>query len=183
MENNASFNRFTIPFRWGIIISIVSILLFTIYSMFMMTTAGMWGTMGFGVFSFILTMLLLGAMAMQQRKAMGGFITFKEAFSAVFVSILIIVIVSQLYATVYTTWIDPEYYDKSREMSENMVMQLGGDEEASELAAAKAEESIEKQKSFSGKLMGALFSIILYSLFGFIIAAVVKRNKPEHLQG
>lgn len=168
--------------RWGIIAAIVSILTFTIFSMFLMTTIGMWGAAIFGILSFVLTMLLFTAMAFQQRKAMGGYITFKEAFSAIFVSILIFVVVSNVYTAIYTNWIDPEYYERSLEMSQKMVVQIGADEEASELAAAKAEEQMEKQKSLSGQLMGGLRSIILYSLFGFIIAAIVKRNKPEHLQ-
>lgn len=182
MENNAEFNRFTIPLRWGLIIGIVSILTFTIYSMFMMMTVGVWGGMGFLFISFVITMILMAVMATQQRKAMGGYITFKEAFSAIFVCILVVVVLYQLYAAVYTTWIDPEYYDKQLEMSNKMTIEIGASEEQAELAATRAEEQIENQKSFGGKLMGVLLSIILYSLFGFIIAAIVKRNKPEHLQ-
>lgn len=182
MESNTAFNRFTIPLRWGLIVGFVSILLFTIYSMFMMETAGMWGAAGFGIFSFILMMVLLSIMALQQRKAMGGFITFKEAFSAIFVSILIVVVMSQVYSAIYTNLIDPEYYEKTLQMSQNMTLQLGASEEATEQAIAQAEEQIEKQKSVGGILMSAMFTIILYSLFGFIIAAVVKKNKPEHLQ-
>ncbi|MBW7912377.1 MAG: DUF4199 domain-containing protein [Taibaiella sp.] len=182
MENNADFNRFTIPLRWGLIIGFVSILLFTIYSMFMMETAGMLVAGGFGVFSFILMMILLTVMAFAQRKAIGGFITFKDAFSAVFVSILIVVVMSQLYTIIYTNFIDPEYYEKTLQMTQNMTIQLGVPDDAADEAFTKAEEQIEKQKSVSGILMSAMFQIILYSLFGFIIAAIVKRNKPEHLQ-
>jgi hypothetical protein len=63
-----------------------------------------------------------------------------------------------------------------------MTIQLGASDEAAEQAIANAEEQIEKQKSVGGILMSMMFQIILYSLFGFIIAAIVKRNKPEHLQ-
>ncbi len=121
-------------------------------------------------------------MAFAQRKAMGGFITFKEAFSAIFVSILIVVGMSQLYSVIYTNLIDPEYYEKTLQMSQNMTIQMGASEEVAEQAMTNAEEQIAKQKSVGGILMSAMFQIILYSLFGFIIAAIVKRNKPEHLQ-
>lgn len=182
MENNTEFNRFTIPLRWGLIIGFVSILLFTIYSMFLMETAGIFGATGFAIFSFILMMILLTVMAFEQRKAMGGFIPFKDAFSAVFVSILIVVIMSQLYTVIYTNLIDPEYYEKTLQMSQNMTIQLGASEEAAEQAIASAEETIERQKSIGGILMSTMLQVILYSLFGFIIAAIVKRSKPEHLQ-
>ena len=140
------------------------------------------GSSGLWYISFVLMMILLTVMAFAQRKAMGGFITFKEAFSAIFVSILIVVIMSQLYSVIYTNLIDPEYYEKTLQMSENMTIQLGASDEAAEQAIANAEEQIEKQKSVGGILMSMMFQIILYSLFGFIIAAIVKRNKPEHLQ-
>lgn len=182
MENQATtpFNRFAIPVRWGIIISIVSIFITTIYGMFIMQSMGMMGMGIFGVLTFITMMLLLTAMAFQQRKAMGGYITFKEAFQAIFVSILIVTAVSAIYTFIYTNYIDTEYFEKTREMSIKMATSFGG-EDARELAEAEADKQIEKQKGISGVFMGLLTSIILYSLFGFIIAAIVKRKKPEHL--
>jgi len=182
MENSTSFNKFAIPLRWGLIIGIVSILLFTVYSMFLMTSMGIWGTMGLGVFSFVIIMILLGVMAMQQRKGMGGFITFREAFSAVFISILVMVVLSQLYTYIYMNFIDPDYFERMREMSLDMAYTFGGTDEQADMAAEQVEKQIEKQKNISSIFMGMAGSVILYSLFGFIIAAVVKRNKPEHLQ-
>lgn len=182
MENNTEFNRFTIPLRWGLIIGFVSIFLFTIYSMFLMTSMGIWGTLTWGVFSFIIIMILLAVMALQQRKEMGGFINFREAFSAVFVSILIIVVLSQLYTYVYMNFIDPDYFERMREMSLNMAYSFGGSDEQADMAAEQVEKQIEKQRNISSIFIGMAGSVILYSLFGFIIAAVVKKKKPEHLQ-
>lgn len=182
MENQSAmpFNKFAIPLKWAVIISIVSIFITTIYGMFLMQSMGVMGMGIFGVLTFIIMMLLVTAMAFQQRKAMGGFITFKEAFQAIFVTILIITAVSTVYTFIYTNYIDTEYFDKTREMSLKMATAFGGDE-AREMAEAEVDKQIEKQKGISGVFMGMLTSIILYSLFGFIIAAIVKRKKPEHL--
>lgn len=182
MEDNTGqqFNKFSIPLTWGVITGVVSILIFTIYSMFLMSSMGFMGTTVIGVLSFIVVMVLLLVMSLQQRKAMGGFISFKEAFQGLFIAILIVVAISNIYTVIYTNWIDPQYFDKVKEMSVSMVSGLG-DEEAADAVAEKMDEEFEKQKSFSRQMLGFAGSVILYSLFGFIIAAVVKRNKPEHL--
>lgn len=179
MDNTTQeFNKFTIPVRWGIIISIISVFITTIYGMFMMKSMGIMGASIVGVLTFITMMLLLLVMGTQQRKAMGGFITFREAFSAIFVSILIVVVVSSVYQYIYTHFIDPNYFETMREMSVKMSTSLGVDADKAEAASM---EQIEKQKGVSSIFLGIATSLVLYSLFGFIIAAIVKRNKPEHL--
>lgn len=182
MDNSAGqdFNKFSIPLTWGIVTGIASILLFTVYSMFLMESMGFMGASVFGILSFVVVMLILLLMATQQRKAMGGYITFKEAFQAIFIAILIVVAMSTIYSYIYTNWIDPEYFERTKEMSIRMAGSFGGDEVA-EKAAEQAEAQIDKQNSFSGRALGFAISVVLYSLFGFIIAAIVKRNKPEHL--
>jgi len=181
MDNTTQeFNRFSIPLKWGLIIGLVSMFITTIYGLFIMQSLGMMGMGIFGVVSFIIFMLLLLYMATEQRKAMGGYITFREAFSAIFVSILIIVSITTVYTYIYTHFIDDTYFEKVRDMSVNMAASFGGDE-AREAAEAAADEQMEKQKGIGGTMIGFATSIILYSLFGFIIAAIVKRNKPEHL--
>ena len=179
MDNTTQeFNKFTIPVRWGIIISIISVFITTIYGMFMMKSMGIMGASIVGVLTFITMMLLLLVMGTQQRKAMGGFITFREAFSGIFVSILIVVVVSSVYQYIYTHFIDPNYFETMREMSVKMSTSLGVDADKAESASM---EQIEKQKGVSSIFLGIATSLVLYSLFGFIIAAIVKRNKPEHL--
>lgn len=179
--NGQEFNKFSIPVYWGLIIGFISIFTFTIYSMFMMESAGIWGASALGIFSFLLMLILLGVMATKQRTAMGGYITFREAFQGIFVSILIITLMSQVYSIIYSTWIDPEYFEKMKEMQLNMTYKLGGSEEAMTKAEEKIEEQMNEKNSIKNILIGMSTSLILYSLFGFIVAAIVKRNKPEHL--
>lgn len=181
MENAQDFNKNALPLRWGLIIGIVSVFIFTIYNMFLMESAGMWGATGLGLFSFILMMILFGVMASQQRKAMGGYITFKQAFQAIFLSILVVVLISNLYSFIYTKWIDPEYYEKMKEMSMNVTYKLGGSEEAVEEAEAAFDDRMGDPHSPGKILLGVAMQLVFYSLFGFIVAAIVKRNKPEHL--
>ncbi len=179
-DTNNNFNKFTIPLRWGVVIGIVQIFIFTIYSMFLMSSARPWGAFGLMFVTFAVCMILLGVMGVQQRKAMGGFINFKQAFQGIFVSILIMIVISQVYSIIYTNFIDPEYYEKSKAMSIELASSFGNEKVTNE-AIERAEEQIERQKSFSGQAMGFALSIIFYSIFGFIIAAIVKKDKPAHL--
>lgn len=180
-QQSETFNKFALPIQWGVIIGIVGIIIFTAFSMFMAGKMQMTGSIVMGMSSFIIIMLLLLVMANQQKKAMGGYITFKQAFQAVFVSILIIVAMSQIYSLIYVYWIDPDYIERAKDMASSFSVTIGGDSGASARQAQAVEESIDNQYSLSGQLLSFAGSVILYSLFGFIIAAVVKRNKPEHL--
>lgn len=177
---NTNFNKFAIPLRWGIVAGIASILMFTVYSMFLMGSMGFMGSTIFAFVSFAVCLLLVGLMAAQQRKAMGGYITFKEAFQGIFVTILIMIIISQVYSIIYTNFIDPAYFEKVKVMSTKLATQIGG-EEAADIAAERAEQQIEGQRSIAGIFLQLAGSIILYSIFGFIIAAIVKKEKPAHL--
>lgn len=183
MENTSGqeFNKHALPIRWGIIISIILIFMTTIHGLFLMESMGLMGVGVMSFLSFVIAMIFLLVMATQQRKAMGGFITFKEAFSAIFVSILIIAVLTNIYSLVYTNWIDPAYMEKMKNMTVSFSSNMGG-EEAADQSAMQFEEQMEKKNSIGSILQGLAFTIILYSLFGFIVAAIVKRKKPEHLQ-
>lgn len=182
MENPAEqdFNRFALPVRWGIIISILLIFITTIHGMFFLESMGMMGVGIISFLSFVIAMVLLLVMATQQRKAMGSYITFKEAFSAIFVSILIICVITNIYTYAYTNWIDPDYTEKVKNITVTFSGNMGG-EEAANQAADQFDKQMDEKNSISSILLGLATTIILYSLFGFIIAAIVKRKKPAHI--
>src|SRR5688500_6069530 len=104
-QPTSDFNRFSIPVKWGLIIGILSCILATINFMFIINNY-----VAFLVFTFVMyvvTIILYGVTGVQQRKAMGGYITFKEAFQAIFLAILISTIITSVYGVIYTKFIDP----------------------------------------------------------------------------
>src|SRR5690606_7516013 len=103
------YNRFELPVKWGLIIGIISILLFTIYAMFLLELMGITGSIVLGIVTFLIMMVMLGVMATQRRKDLGGYITLREAFQPIFIAILIIVVLSSIYNVLYTSVIDPEF--------------------------------------------------------------------------
>lgn len=173
-------SRNTIPIRWGVIIALVTVILSTIMLMFM--TDNM---MTFWVFSIVLLavpVVLYGIGAAQQRKAIGGYIEFKEAFRAVFIMILINVVISTIYGFIYKEFIDPEYIDRLRTAMTNFIANANMPQERADEMYQQFDEKMAQQSSVSATFMNILIQIIVYSIFGFIIAAIVKKKRPEQGQ-
>src|ERR1043165_6375526 len=105
--------RFDIPVKWGFIIGIIGIIMITVENMFLIKNYYMF--MGGYIVIFIITVILYGIVGGQQRKAMGGYISFKDAFQAIFVAILISVSLTTIYSIIYVKLIDPGMMDKIKE--------------------------------------------------------------------
>lgn len=186
MEANHKSYVTSTALKWGILISIISVIIFTVVSMFLMGNMGIIGTAVVSILSFLLILVLLGVMATQIRKSVGGYMTLRETFRPIFIAILIMVTVTTVYNLVYVKWIDPTYYDRIKESTINASIKIGGDDDE-EASARQAEEMYEKRMEDKDKptsiLLGFAGTIVVYSLFGFIVAAIVKRNPPEHASG
>jgi hypothetical protein len=133
-----------------------------------------------GIFlSFSIQVILMGVAGAQQRKALGGFISFKDAFRAIFITLLIFLVINTIYSYIYMHFIDPDFSEKMKEASLRMAEKWGANQEALDKAAQKADDNIEKGKHLSSQLLSFFWSIVIYSIFGMICAAIVKKNKPE----
>lgn len=183
MENTVSgttqeqpFNRFAIAIRWGIIWGILSCILITVQHMFFIERYGIYMT--FMVLTFILGLVLYCVAGIQQRKAMGGYISFKDAFQVIFVVILISSLISGIYSFVYFKYIDPEAIDKLKNATLTAMQNWGAPESSIDEAEANFEKgagNMEIGTVFLNFLKGVIFN----SIFGFICAAIVKKKKPE----
>jgi hypothetical protein len=172
-------NRFAIPVRMGLLIAIIKILLSTISYQFFLASWGM--TMLFTGISFIIGVLLLISTGKQQRKALGGYISFKEAFQAIFVALLIFVVLNYLYDVIYMKWIDPSMMDKIKESSIGFAEKMGAPQERLDKMAEEFDKQGEKQWTIGKQAVSLFSSIAIYSIVGFICAAIVKKNKPEYM--
>jgi hypothetical protein len=177
MEQAAPFNKFAIPVRMGLIISLVKVIITTIgYQFFagswLMSTLFM--LVGLGV---VIGMLIqTGKM---QRKAVGGYIDIKQAFQAIFIAGLIVCVLTGIYELIYVKFINPEMMEKVKEATIASMEKWGAPQESIDKTAQQFDES---QKLNIGKqLLGWLTSIIFYGILSLICAAVVKKNKPAHL--
>lgn len=165
-----------VALKWGIITALVTVILSTVMLMFMTDSM-----MTFWVFSIVLLavpIILYGIGAAQQRKALGGYIELKEAFRAVFIMILINVVVSTIYGYIYKEFIDPEYIDRLRTAMTNFIDNAKIPKDKADEMYQQFDQKMSQQSSLKATFMNILIQIIVYSIFGFIIAAIVKKKRP-----
>ncbi|MDO1500998.1 DUF4199 domain-containing protein [Winogradskyella maritima] len=117
----------------------------------------------------------------KSKSLLGGYISFKQAFSSFFITIAIGILISSVVLFVLFNFIDPESavmlkemgLEKSREMMEGFGMAEAQINEA----MAKAEQ----QDSFSitTQALGYAQALVFYSIIGLIVALIMKRKDPN----
>ena len=111
----------------------------------------------------------------------GGFLSFKEAFSSYFISVTIGIIISTLFSIFLFNFIDPDAAIEIKNIlianTENLMTGMGAPLEA---IAASIDE-IEKQNTFAigTQLKSLAQSIIFFAVIGLIVAAAMKKSKPD----
>ncbi len=129
---------------------------------------------------YILFMLMLGLFATRIRKASGGYMSFREVFGVVFIMILVSGLLYFTYNFIYFKVIDPDFMEKIKTASLSWMEKRGMSDEALNKASADFDKRIVESKTFSlsKNLFAFVGMIIIDSLFGLIVCAVVKKNKP-----
>jgi hypothetical protein len=121
--------------------------------------------------------------AVQYKKTLGGFITFKESFTSFFIAVLIGFLISTLFNIVLFNVIDLE---AKTILSENVIkytvemMQKFGAKAAD---INKVVEDMRASDSFgvAGQLKGFFFNVIFYSIIGLVCSLIIKRVPPQSL--
>ncbi|EGV44054.1 DUF4199 domain-containing protein [Bizionia argentinensis JUB59] len=136
----------------------------------------------FGV-AVMLVVVALGVLSSIKSKALlNGFITFKGAFSAYFITVAIGLVISSVVGFVIFNIVDPDaanvLQEKVIEAQVEMMRGFGTPDEA----IAGIVEEMEKQEnlySLKNILQGLAFQLIGYSVVGLIAALIVKKEPIE----
>lgn len=169
-------NKFAIPVRYGFLVAFVSMFLTTVSFLYVLK----WNFIAFGVAGFLMFLvpvILYGVAAARQRKAMGGYITMKEAFQAIFIVILISTIISAIYGLIYVKYIDPECMVRMKESATALFEKMNAPQANIEEQMKGIDKQIEGSTSPAKLLYATAKSIIINSIFGFICALIVKRER------
>lgn len=116
----------------------------------------------------------------------GGYSSFRQGFSSAFVVFAIAGLIALIFQYVLFTFIDPTLVDIQTEIAVEQfdkVAGWAGLEEGTpeyEEALAGIEESSSPTLAQSG--LGYIFLLIIGAIPSLIIAAVVKKDKPLHIQ-
>lgn len=136
----------------------------------------------FGISQMILVIIFGIVSSVKARNLLGGFISFKNAFTAFFITIAIGIVIPALIGLVIFNFIDPDaaalLQEKIIETQLAMMENFGAPQSAIDEAMKQAEA----QGSFfsiSNSLKSIAYQLVGFSIVGLIVAAVVKRNDPD----
>ncbi|MGN6566380.1 MAG: DUF4199 domain-containing protein [Flavipsychrobacter sp.] len=167
-------------FLYGIIAAVIYIVLVTVENMLVSNMLVFYGVKILGYALFLLT---LGILASQIKKSLGGYMDFRTAFGVIFIMILVADIFYYIYLYMYMLYIDPNFLEKMKEGTLSFMASRNVPQASIDQTAAKFDAQLDQAKHFSlGKNLLSFFSsLVLDALFGLIVAAIVKKNKPAQM--
>jgi Protein of unknown function (DUF4199) len=180
MEDNLSAVRNKLAVKYGLLVGLIYMVITTGISIAVNKFVLF---MVLGLLAYILYFFLLGIFARRIRIETGGFLTFKEAFTIVFIMICISITMSYLYDILYMTVMDPGYLDKIKNSTLTFMEGFHMPEKSYDKMVKQMDESTEDARKFAiGKsALILLRSIITHTIGGLLVCVSVKKKKPEHL--
>ncbi|WP_452220470.1 DUF4199 domain-containing protein [Lacinutrix salivirga] len=135
-----------------------------------------------GILLFI-AIIIFGILSIAKSKsALGGFIDLKQAFTSFFITVLIGIVISTLVSVIIFNFIDPEaaetLKEKVIEASVDMMRGFNAPEDAIAEAVDKMEAQ-ENQFAIGSLVQSLLIQLIIYSVIGLIVSAIMKKNNPD----
>jgi hypothetical protein len=137
--------------------------------------------MWYGIF-ILLAIVAFGVVSVAKSKGiLGGFISFKNSFVSYFLTVLIGLLISTVVSYILFNFIDPEAAVTLKEKTiETQVQMLEGFNVPNE-QIAEAVEEMEAMDNYSiGNILKGLAGyLVMFSIIGLIVAAVMKKNNPD----
>lgn len=179
---NAPVNAKKVALTSGLIWAAISIfiLLATYYAM-----PSLLDNYTYGILVFLISIGLGIYFTLDLRKKIGGYWSFKEALSNIFIMFFVQYMVYTLFVLAYGKWVEPAYVDHMREVSLNASTEMaerfgGGNQEVIDQMIAETEKQVEKSlnPSIADFAQSAGIAVILYFIGALIFAAIFKRERP-----
>ena len=170
--------KFAIAIRYGLMTGFILMFLKTISYLYLLKI----NFIAFGVGRFLLfaiPVLFFAIAALKQRKINGGFINIKDAFSVIFVVVLISTIISSLYGLLYAQNIDPLCLVREKAAYLEFLTHRNSPPDFIAKQVKQMDLAIASKPQFSNVTFGLAQEIIKYSIFGFIVAMFVKKEKTS----
>ena len=132
----------------------------------------------------LLILIIIGfgtAAALKSRKALGGFMSFKDAFTSYFITIAVGTLISTVVGIVIFNFVDPEAADYINEKIITMTRETMENWGAPQDSINESMTKMEGQNNFStaAQLQSYVVRLLILSVLGLIVGAVVKRKDPN----
>lgn len=175
MENSIKSTGTTYGVYLGIILSLITVV---VYAIDLAIFAEWW----YGILNF-LVLLVISIMAVIKAKSLkSNYFTFREAFSAYFITVVIGTLISSAVSLLLFNVIDPQAAEQLMELTveatRNMMERFGVPQ--ADIQEAITEMEGENQFSPGNYLTGYIFSLAIYAVIGLIIGLIFKEKNPQN---
>jgi len=137
--------------------------------------------MWYGIF-ILIAIIALGIVSIVKiKQAQNGYISFKDAFTAYFITVLIGLVISTLVSYLLFNFIDTDAAVVLKEKTIEKTIQMMENFHAPAEGIAEAVEKIESQNQFAiGSILKGLAGyLVFFSIIGLIVAAAMKKSNPD----
>lgn len=115
------------------------------------------------------------------KKILGGFISFKDAFSSYFITVAIGIILSSLVSIIIFGFVDPDaattLQEIGMEKARAFMERMGAPE--SEIDKAMAEAAKEDAMSIGTQAFNIAKGLVFYAVIGLLVALVMRKKDPN----
>ena len=115
------------------------------------------------------------------KQGLNGFISFKDAFSAYFITTVLGVVISSIFSFILFSFIDPDAAEEIKKITiEATINTMKGFNAPVEVIAASVEE-MEKTDQFSlgSTAQSLVFGSLFQAVIGLIVGAIMKKSNPD----
>ena len=136
----------------------------------------------FGIIQMVLVIIFGVISSVKARSILGGYISFKDAFTAFFITVAIGITIPAIIGLIIFNFVDPEaatiLQEKIIESQLKMMENWGAPQETID----KTLEQLEAQGSFftiTNSLKSIAYQLVGFSVAGLIVSLVVKKSDPH----
>ncbi len=140
-----------------------------------------WIAMGF----FVVILLFMVKAALENRKGLGGYASFKQTLQPAFVTFLVAQLISTIFNYVLYNYIDPSLVEALKQYTVDFTRNMF----EGMMSEAELEQQIEtvKQQDYTVTFGSSLLGFLWMSVVGFVLAAIVaaftrKKAPPGYYQ-
>ena len=134
----------------------------------------------FGLLAAVNYVLVLGLLvyeAIYRRKQEGGFISLKDVFQTLFISVLIFELFYAVYNFVYLKYIDPEVINRMKEAMKEMMEKFKVPDDDMQKSMQKFDE-FDNATQLGQVIKGYFTGVAISGVCAFIISLIVRRRAP-----
>lgn len=158
----------------GVILAVITVLVYA-FSIDLFTE---WWL---GILLFLIILAYGIIAAVKVRKALGGFMTFKQAFTSYFITVAVGTLISTVIGIVIFALVDPDSAQYLNEKIIEMTVQTMENFGAPEASINEAIAGMEGKNNFSAgmQLQSYVIRLLILSVIGLIVGVSLKKSDPN----